>query len=142
MKHLRSNNSRSAALLIGLSALWGGSALAGGDYDAGARKSFYCAYCHGYDGNPLDDKVPRLAGQKVEVIIARIKQIRSGGSMHQAMMEAIKTGNLSDTDILNLATFYARQPVRAPQWVKGDAAGTAPRANSKHKACPDGSASC
>lgn len=101
-----------ALLLLAVLALWSGTARTAGDYNAGARKSFFCAYCHGYDGNPLDDKVPRLAGQKPEYIIARIKDLKTNGTMHQSMAQAIQTGELNDKDIANLAAFYARQPVR------------------------------
>lgn len=101
-------------VLQALMALWSSTARAGGDYDAGARKSFYCAYCHGYDGNPLDAEVPRLAGQSPEYIIGRIKALQSNGGMHESMRQALQTGNLNDQDIANLAAFYARQPVRKP----------------------------
>jgi cytochrome c553 len=110
--------SRKEALTVFLFAslvLGSGAVGAEGDYNAGARKSFYCAYCHGYDGNPLDTKTPRLAGQKAEYIIARIKALEASGGMHQDMLQAIRTGNLGDADIVNLATFYARQPVRGKQ---------------------------
>lgn len=99
------------ALLLALLALWSTGARAGGDYDAGARKSFYCAYCHGYDGNPLDAKVPRLAGQKADYIVARIKELKVNGQMHPYMAQAFQTGELNDSDVVNLAEFFSRQPV-------------------------------
>ena len=101
-----------AMSLLAVLALRGGAAQADGDYDAGARKSIYCAYCHGYDGNPLDDSVPRLAGQSPEYIIARIKELRDSGTIHQSMLQAILTGDLDDNDITNLALFFSRQPIR------------------------------
>jgi cytochrome c553 len=100
-----------AVLLLAMLAVWSGAARADGDYDAGAKKSIYCAYCHGYDGNPLEATVPRLAGQNPEHIIARIKELRESGTIHQSMLQAILTGGLSDADIANLATFYSRQPI-------------------------------
>jgi len=102
-----------AVLLLAVLALWSGTARAQGDYNAGARKSFFCAYCHGYDGNPLDTNVPRLAGQKPEHIIARVKELRESGAIHQSMLQAIQTGDLDEKDIANLAEFYSRQPVRS-----------------------------
>jgi cytochrome c553 len=107
-----SNKGLLAALLLVLLALWSEAALAEGDYDKGARLSIYCAYCHGYDGNPLDASAPRLAGQPVDYIVARIKELQSSGTMHQSMLKAFLTGELDDNDIVNLATFYSRQPVR------------------------------
>ncbi|MCP5277813.1 MAG: c-type cytochrome [Thiobacillus sp.] len=96
--------------LLALLALWSTSARANGDYDAGARKSFLCAYCHGYDGNPLDQRVPRLAGRKPDYITNRIKELKATGAMHESMRQAFLTGELSDQDVANLATFYSRQP--------------------------------
>ena len=98
-------------LLLALLTLWSTTARAGGDYNAGARKSFYCAYCHGYDGNPLDAKVPRLAGKKADYIVARIKELKGNGKMHPPMAQAFKTGELNDSDVANLAEFFSRQPV-------------------------------
>lgn len=98
-------------LLLALLALWSGSARAAGDYDAGARKSYFCAYCHGYDGNPLDAKVPRLAGRQSGYIIARIKELKGNGGMHPSMAQAFQAGELNDTDVANLAEFFSRQPV-------------------------------
>jgi len=112
MKQRISYKVKLTVLLLVLPVLWSGMARAAGDYNAGARKSIYCAYCHGYDGNPLDAKIPRLAGQKAEYIVARIKSLEANGTMHQSMLEAILTGDLGDKDIVDLATFYARQPVR------------------------------
>lgn len=99
-------------LLLALPVLWSGTARAEGDYSAGARKSIYCAYCHGYDGNPIDAAIPRLAGRKAEDIIARIKSLETNGTMHQSMLKAFLTGELGDKDIADLATFFSRQPVR------------------------------
>lgn len=115
MKPCFSRQEALTVFLLALLALGSSTVRAEGDYNAGARKSFYCAYCHGYDGNPVDAKTPRLAGQKAEYIVARIKALEASGTMHQSMFQAIKTGNLGDIDIANLAAFYSRQPVRAKQ---------------------------
>jgi len=91
--------------------IWGTHARADGDYDAGARKSIYCAYCHGYDGNPLDAAVPRLAGRDPGEFIKRIQEMENKGAMHQHMWQAVQTGELSTKDLADLAAFYSRQPV-------------------------------
>jgi cytochrome c553 len=101
-----------AALLLVALALWSEAALAAGDYNNGAKLSIYCAYCHGYDGNPLDGAAPRLAGKKVDYIVARIKELERTGKMHQAMHNAFMTGELTDRDVVDLATYFSRQPVR------------------------------
>lgn len=111
MKHRISLKEILTLMLLALLALWSTTARSAGDYNAGARKSYFCAYCHGYDGNPLDAKVPRLAGQKAEYIIARIKHLQTHGGMHQSMQQAIITGDLGEKEIADLAAFYERQPV-------------------------------
>jgi len=112
MKHRISLKEALALMLLALLALWSTTARSAGDYNAGARKSYFCAYCHGYDGNPLDAKVPRLAGQRAEHLVARIKDLQAKGNMHQSMQQAIITGDLGDKEIADLAAFYERQPVR------------------------------
>lgn len=105
-----------AASLGGLGSLlltalaWGGNpAHAAGNYDKGAQKAFYCAYCHGYDGNSTDEKIPRLAGQPVEYITGRIKELKKNGGLHPEMEKVLLTGDLTEADIANLATYYSRQ---------------------------------
>lgn len=97
--------------LLALLALWSTTARAEGDYNAGAMKSFYCAYCHGYDGNPLDENVPRLAGKKADYLISRINRMKASGRLQEHMRQAIVTGSLGDKEIADLAAFYERQPV-------------------------------
>ena len=109
MKRTISRKGSLTVMLLALVALWSGTVRAGGDYDAGARKSIYCAYCHGYDGNPGDASVPRLAGRAAEQLIARIQELEATGSMHQAMLKAFLTGSLGEADVADLAAFYARQ---------------------------------
>lgn len=112
MKRCISRKGRFTVMLLALIAVSSGTVRAGGDYDAGARKSFYCAYCHGYDGNPGDATVPRLAGRAAEDLVARINELGATGSMHQAMLKAFLTGSLGEADVADLAVFYARQQAR------------------------------
>lgn len=101
-----------ALLMSILLAAASGPLQASGDYNAGARKSLYCAYCHGYDGNSLDAQVPSLAGQPAQHIVRRLKELQKNGTMHQSMQQAVQTAELNDLDIANLATFYSKQPIR------------------------------
>lgn len=113
MKRSISRKGWFAVMLLAPIAFWSGALLAGGDYDAGARKSIYCAYCHGYDGNPGDATVPRLAGRAAEELSARIRELEATGGMHQAMLKAFLAGNLEERDVADLAAFYARQQAHA-----------------------------
>lgn len=110
---VRSGRRLGAALLLGCLCLaqpaWAGA----GDPEAGARKSVFCAYCHGVDGNMTDSRTPRLAGQDARVLSAKMKRQGSGAGANHPMLSAFITGGcLTDADIDNLAAYYARQPVR------------------------------
>ena len=83
---------------------------AGGDAAAGAKKSTYCAYCHGADGNAVHAGTPRLAGQKAELFIAKMMQYKTNKSMYHPVMAFLVTG-LNDQDVRDLAAYYASQPV-------------------------------
>lgn len=94
-------------------AVWSGSAAAAGDAAAGAQKSIFCAYCHGSDGNPLDDAAPRLAGQDADTLVAKMKHQTKVMGQHELMIQAFRTGRaLNDKDMADLAAYFSQQPVR------------------------------
>jgi cytochrome c553 len=99
------------ALIVGCLATSGGSAWAA-DAAAGARKSIFCAYCHGADGNPTDGGAPRLAGQSAQVLAAKMKRQTPQQSHTHPMLQAFITAGFTDVDKDDLAAYYAKQPVR------------------------------
>jgi cytochrome c553 len=93
--------------------VWSGSALAVGDAAAGAQKSIFCAYCHGSDGNPLDNAAPRLAGQDADTLFTKMKHQTKVMGQHELMIQAFRTGRaLNDKDMADLAAYFSSQPVR------------------------------
>lgn len=95
--------------------LLSGIAAADGDAAAGARKSIYCAYCHGSDGNPLYKGAPRLAGQDANVLVNKMKLQTEAFGAHELMIQAFLTGRaMNDQDMNDLAAYFSRQPVRDP----------------------------
>ena len=82
------------------------SALAG-DAAAGKAKSALCASCHGPTGISMSPVWPNLAGQKEQYLIKQIKAFRDG--TRQDPMMAPMVAALSDTDIENLAAYFASQ---------------------------------
>lgn len=82
------------------------SALAG-DVEAGRVKSAMCASCHGVNGISMSPLWPNLAGQKEQYLIKQIKAFRDGTRKDPMMAPMVAA--LSDTDIENLAAFYASQ---------------------------------
>jgi len=98
-------NSIRIALVLALTFI-SASALAG-DVEAGKIKSAMCASCHGVNGISMSPLWPNLAGQKEQYLIKQIKAFRDG--TRQDPMMAPMVAALSDTDIENLAAFYASQ---------------------------------
>jgi len=93
--------------------LMNGAAVAEGDTTAGARKSIFCAYCDGSDGNPLDDAAPRLAGQKADILVDKMKHKAQAQGNNELMMQAFHTGRiLNDRDMNDLAAYFSQQAVR------------------------------
>ena len=76
-----------------------------GDPVAGKAKSMTCAGCHGAAGISNNGMWPNLAGQKEAYLVSQLKMFRDG-QRNNAMMSAMSKG-LSDTDIANLAAYYA-----------------------------------
>ena len=78
-----------------------------GDAEAGRGKAAICAACHGptgISGNPL---WPNLAGQKEAYLVKQIKAFKDGDRTDPTMAPMVAA--LSDTDIDDLAAFYAGQ---------------------------------
>ncbi len=92
-----------------------------GDPYAGRAVTAPCAGCHADDGNNKDPKTPRLAGLDAEYLIAAAEAYKDGTRDHDVMREAVAT--LRETDIKNMAAFYASQepkalPLRKPLTIK------------------------
>ena len=95
-----------------------------GDAIVGRRLSEDCESCHGDDGNAKKDKMPTLAGQDAKYFIKAMNHYKGGKRQHKKMFEAVE--ELSEQDIINLATFYASQeplprdvhaPLKSTEWI-------------------------
>jgi cytochrome c553 len=82
---------------------------AAGSAQAGAKKAAMCIGCHGipdYKASfPEIYRVPMIAGQNEKYIASALAQYKKGDRKHPSM-RAIAT-SLSDTDMADLAAFYA-----------------------------------
>ena len=82
-----------------------------GDTESGGEVAEKCATCHGVDGNANADDMPTLAGQDARYFIKAMQAYKEGARKQQSMFEAVD--GLSESDINDLATFYAKQePMR------------------------------
>lgn len=82
--------------------------LAAGDVDKGRSKSSTCSTCHGAAGISSTALTPNLAGQREDYLVKALKDFRSGARKNSMMN--MMAGNLSDSDIENLAAYYASLP--------------------------------
>lgn len=98
---------------------------------AGNGAAFFCANCHGEDGNSKYPEVPNLAGQNPAYLLEQIRKFGSGERRDDFMQGLIKV--LGEQDRLNIALYYARQPVRPHG--EADAARLASGRNWYFKVC-------
>ena len=97
---------RKISVLITIVALCMNSAIVfAGDAAAGKGKSATCSACHGPNGISPNDIWPNLAGQKEGYLMAQMKAFRDG-QRNNPMMTPM-AAPLSDTDIADLAAYYA-----------------------------------
>lgn len=89
-------------------------ASAAGDAKAGANKAYTCLGCHGipnYNNSYPNYRVPRLGGQHPEYIVSALKAYKTGERSHPTM--AAQASGLSDTDIADIAAYFATVPAPA-----------------------------
>jgi cytochrome c553 len=96
-----------ATYYSGLSCKAAPGAKAAGDAAAGKILAKNCAGCHGETGVSSNPAWPNFAGQKPGYLVNVLKAFRAG-LRKDPMMAGVSRG-LSDTDIANLAAYYAQQ---------------------------------
>lgn len=82
-----------------------------GDVEAGRALAKNCAACHGETGHTTNPAWPKLAGQKEVYLVNALKAFRAG--LRKDPMMAGVARALSDTDIANLAAYFAGQSCQA-----------------------------
>lgn len=79
--------------------------------NAGETKATQCFGCHGQNGDSTNPMFPKLAGQQADYLSKQLKAFRDG-SRKNGMMQGMAK-NLSDTDIKNLASYFAQQKTKS-----------------------------
>ena len=80
---------------------------AAGNAAQGENKSAICHACHGADGKSTQPIYPNLGGQQQNYLTKALQDFRDG-TRQDPVMDGF-TANLSDTDIENIASWYASQ---------------------------------
>ena len=102
-------NPRLFALALGFGAVMAsGAAQAEGNVEAGKTKALTCMGCHGIEGAFSvypSFRVPKLAGQHSEYIVAALKAYKTGQRKHKTMVA--QAASLSEQDMLDIAAYFA-----------------------------------
>jgi len=83
--------------------------------DTGLGKNIveaHCTGCHTLEGQGKTAKIPNLAGQSADYLVEAMHEYREGSRRHAALQELI--GSFSESDIRNIAGFFAGLPAVAP----------------------------
>jgi len=87
--------------------------LARADVNKGrAKVQEVCTACHGETGVSPAPDFPHLAGQSGAAIYKQLRDYRTGSRVHPAMTDLAKA--LNESDIADVAAYYAGQPQRNP----------------------------
>ena len=108
---------RVVAMSACLAAVFAGHALAQGVAKPDAAKgkaiaSQLCVACHMADGNSAQPENPKIAGQFADYLYKQLTNFKPQGDTKAARENPIMAGmvaNLSDTDMRNLAAYFAGQ---------------------------------
>ena len=100
-------NSRliASAFALAASALLLTATARSADLAAGRAKAVQCTTCHGMNGIATLPEAPNLAGQNAIYLAKALRDFKSGTRKDEMM--SLMAANLSNTDIENLAAFYA-----------------------------------
>lgn len=82
-------------------------AFSAGNAAAGKSKSAVCHACHGPTGQAVLPIYPNLGGQHQDYLIKTLREFRDG-TRQNAIMSGF-AANLSDSDIEDIAAWYASQ---------------------------------
>jgi cytochrome c553 len=108
------NTRKITTVLAGLVSLVAINSVHAADIAAGKEKTALCMGCHGPDGNSVNVIWPRLAGQNEAYILKQLQDFKSGKRVDPTMQGMVMT--LSDTDMVNVAAYYASQTPAAANY--------------------------
>jgi len=84
-------------------------ALAAGDAELGKAKAAACISCHGVNGNSIVSSFPKLAGQSEAYLLKQLREFKTSDRVDAVMLGMVMS--LTDTDMKNIAAYYAAQTI-------------------------------
>jgi cytochrome c553 len=115
-----------------LLAAWPGTA-PGQDVNAGRAKAQACAACHGADGNSPTGAIPSLAGQTWRYVYQQLRDFKEGRRSNPVMAPLVAP--LSREDMMDIANFYAAQPLRPAAFTVDEAKARLGKAKADETLC-------
>lgn len=96
-----------------------------GDVEAGKALAASCGACHGADGNAMVPMYPKLAGQHEKYLVKQLTDFKKavdtqGAEGRNDPVMGGMVAALSETDIQNLAAYFASQQVSASAAANND----------------------
>jgi cytochrome c553 len=85
----------------------------GGDAESGKTKAATCQGCHATDGANAGSTFPNLDGQLATYLYRQLQDYKNGGRPNPVMSGI--AASLGDQDMADIAQWYSRQPVAAPE---------------------------
>jgi cytochrome c553 len=101
--------------------------------EAGRAKAQACAACHGADGNATMAGVPSLAGQTWRYLYIQLRDFKEGRRSNPLMSPM--AAPLSREDMIDVANFFAAQPLRPAAFRVDEAKARAGKAKSDETLC-------
>lgn len=101
---------KTLVIAAGLSALFAGNAVAGGNVAAGKAlvEKYNCASCHGKDFNtPIDPSYPKLAGQHKDYLAHALNSYKRGADAANGRGNAIMGGQVKELNAQNIKDIAA-----------------------------------
>lgn len=89
------------------------AALAGGDAAAGGQLITACQACHGADGRSTAAIYPSIGGQNERYLFRQLQMIQS--EERSAPLMAGQLNGMTETNLRDIAAYYANQPVALGQ---------------------------
>lgn len=92
-----------------------------------------CAACHGADGNPPSGPYPALAGQTWRYLYTELKDYKEGRRSNPMMSPM--AANLSRDDMINVANYFAAQPLKPSDYKVDETKARAGKAKADETLC-------
>lgn len=103
------------------------------DAEAGRAKAQVCAACHGADGNSPTPEVPSLAGQTWRYLYIQLRDFKEGRRSNPIMSPMAQP--LSREDMIDVANFFAAQPLKPQKFAVDDAKAKLGKAKADETLC-------